>query len=129
MSNPSTIITLREYQQAALHTAPTPAVGMQREEDLLHGCTGICTEGGELMDAYKKARFYGKRVDWVNVREEIGDVLWYLALICRAADTTLEDVANTNIAKLRARYPDKFTTEQALNRDLATERAVLEGGK
>ncbi len=113
-----------EYQKAALRTAPSPLTN-----DLLHGAMGVCTEGGELMDVCKKFEFYRKPIDIVNVKEEIGDVLWYLALLCRAADTTLEKVAETNIAKLLKRYPDKFTSEAAINRDLQSERAVLEGGQ
>lgn len=43
-------------------------------------------------------------------------------------DSIFEDVLDRNIAKLKARYPEKFTTEAAANRDLAAERAALEGG-
>jgi NTP pyrophosphatase (non-canonical NTP hydrolase) len=43
-------------------------------------------------------------------------------------DFDSEDVLDGNIAKLKTRYPEKFTTEAAANRDLVAERAVLEGG-
>jgi hypothetical protein len=39
----------------------------------------------------------------------------------------LREILATNIAKLEARYPEKFTEEQAINRDLGAERQVLEG--
>ena len=32
-----------------------------------------------------------------------------------------------NIDKLKARYPDKFSQEKALNRNLDKERDILEG--
>jgi NTP pyrophosphatase (non-canonical NTP hydrolase) len=115
--------TLNEYQIAALRTAPKPTAP---EEDLMHAAAGVCTEGGELMDVFKKFHFYGKPIDWVNVQEEIGDVLWYLALACRASGTSLEVIAEKNIAKLKARYPEKFTNFRAINRDLETERKFLE---
>ena len=57
---------------------------------------GVGTEGGELLDIVKKNQFYGKPVDWVNVREEIGDVLWYLALLGRASGSTLEECGTIN---------------------------------
>lgn len=38
------------------------------------------------------------------------------------------EALDRNIAKLKARYPEKFTTEAAANRDLAAERVALEGG-
>lgn len=45
-----------------------------------------------------------------------------------AADSDIPKALDRNIAKLKARYPEKFTTEAAANRDLAAERAALEGG-
>lgn len=48
-----------------------------------HGAIGLLTEGGELFDAYKKAKYYGKDIDMTNVAEEIGDVMWYVALLVR----------------------------------------------
>lgn len=99
---------------------------LENKDDLLHAAMGLCTESGELMDVLKKHRYYGKPIDWVNVVEEIGDTAWYLALACRAAGTTLEEVCMKNIAKLRARYPEKFTQEAALNRNVESERAILE---
>lgn len=115
-------MTLNEYQEAALRTAPVADQG----HDIIHGGLGVATEAGELLDGLKKKHAYGKPLDLVNFREEIGDVLWYLALLCRGAGTTLDQVAERNIAKLRARYPEKFTSENALNRNLAAERAILE---
>lgn len=114
---------LNEYQGLALRTAHART---EPEEDLLHGAAGVCTEAGELMDVYKKFRFYKKPVDWVNVKEEVGDVLWYLALVCRAADISLEEAARANIEKLQVRYPDRFDHEAALKRDLSSERRTLE---
>lgn len=95
--------------------------------EALHGAMGIMTEAGELMDVYKKFIMYGKPVDVPNVKEEIGDILWYIALICHFHGISLEDAMITNIAKLRARYPEKFTEDKALNRDLNIERKILEG--
>lgn len=116
-------MTLKEYEDSALRTAPE---GVGPYHDLLHGGLGVATEAGELLDQIKKQHAYGKDMDIVNLREEIGDVLWYLALLCRATGTTLDQVAYRNIDKLRTRFPNKFSTEKALNRDLAAERSVLE---
>lgn len=94
--------------------------------NILHGGIGICTEAGELLDAMKKCLFYGKDLDLVNLKEELGDLLWYVAVIMRQVGFTFEEVFDVNIAKLRARYPEKFTEYDALNRDLEKEREVLE---
>lgn len=94
---------------------------------LIHGMVGISTESGELLDALKKHLMYGKSLDLVNIKEEVGDVLWYCALILDEVGASFEDVMKTNIDKLRARFPEKFTEEKAVNRDLDTERKILEG--
>ena len=96
--------------------------------DLLHASMGIVTEAGELQDALKKHYFYGKELDKTNVKEEVGDLLWYCAIILESLDTDFESVMQTNIDKLKARYPNKFTEESAVNRDLNKEREILENG-
>jgi hypothetical protein len=41
---------------------------------LLHGAMGLATETGEFIDTLKKHVFYGKELDYPNVREEVGDI-------------------------------------------------------
>lgn len=69
---------------------------------------------------------YNKPIDLVNIQEELGDLCWYLANFCRINNFDLEKILDNNIAKLRARYPEKFTQENAINRNLENERKVLE---
>lgn len=95
--------------------------------DLIHGSMGLCTEVGELQDSVKRFIFYGKELDKVNVSEEIGDITWYLAILCKCLELDLSDVLQKNIEKLKKRYPEKFTEERALERNLEEERKVLEG--
>lgn len=94
---------------------------------LLHAAMGLHTESGEFMDMLKKHILYGKDIDEVNLAEEIGDMFWYAALACDALHVSFEDIMQKNIEKLRARYPNKFTEHDALNRDLNRERSILEG--
>ena len=96
------------------------------ESRLLHSAIGLSTEAGELLDALKKNIFYAKPLDLVNVEEEAGDLLWYLAILFDALKLNPYDVMRKNIAKLKARYPQKFESEQAITRDLAAERKILE---
>lgn len=96
--------------------------------DVLHAVVGISTEAGELLDVAKKAMFYGKPVDYVNLDEEMGDVLWYIAIYANQRGTTIEKLAEVNNAKLKARFPNKFTAFHANNRDLFIERGILENG-
>jgi NTP pyrophosphatase (non-canonical NTP hydrolase) len=94
---------------------------------LNHAAKGMCSEAGEFNDHLKAHIYYGKDLDLVNLAEEIGDMMWYIALACDAANLDLQDIMEKNIAKLRARYPDRFTTKDALNRNLEKEREILEG--
>lgn len=94
---------------------------------LLHSALGITSEAGEFADALKKHIFYGKEIDRPNLKEELGDLMWYIGVACDELGISLEDVMETNIKKLRARYGGKFSEEKALNRNLDKERKILEG--
>jgi len=115
---------IREYQEKAKRTLVTLTSSLL---DDIHMVFGMSTEVGEIEDVYKKHLAYGKNLDLVNVREEIGDLMWYIANMCNLYGWDLRDIMETNIKKLEARYPEKFTEDKALNRDLATERTILEG--
>ena len=86
--------------------------------ELLHAAVGVSGEAGELLDAIKKHVIYGKPLDYDNVVEESGDILYYLvALLSLAApELTLEDVMEANRAKLSKRYPDGYSDKNAINR-------------
>lgn len=98
---------------------------------LLHAAIGLATEAGELLDQLKKHLFYDRELDFTNLIEEGGDGAWYLALLLGTLEKVgripSSDVALTkNIAKLRQRYPEAFTNEAAIQRDLDEERKILE---
>ncbi len=95
--------------------------------DIMHAMLGCVTEAGELAEHVRDVLGGAKPLDRTNLVEEFGDQLWYIALGLRALPSDFEEAFAVNIAKLRKRFPDKFTTEAALNRDLGGERAVLEG--
>jgi NTP pyrophosphatase (non-canonical NTP hydrolase) len=97
-----------------------------KNQKLLHAVIGLATESGELLDQMKKVVFYGKELDRVNIKEELGDLMWYMAILIRELDLDLEEVLELNINKLRARYGDKFNSEGALHRNLEKEREILE---
>lgn len=109
-----------DIQIHALHS--DPQAGMR----LLHGIIGIATEAGEMLEALRQG-VGGGVFDLTNVAEEVGDNQWYAAAILRTLKTNFESVQRTNIAKLRARFPNKFTEFDANNRNLQAERQILEG--
>jgi len=104
--------------------------GYKIAPDITHGVIGCVTESGEMMDALKKVIFYGKELDLTNLKEEMGDLMWYLALLCHATGTTFEEIQELNIKKLHARYKTKtFNKADCENRDLEKERGILENSK
>ena len=124
---------MREYIEQAIRTesADFEAIarrltGTEESMRLLHAAMGIATESGELLDMLKKRFFYGKPVDRVNAIEEMGDLCWYMAIACDVLGVSFEEVMAINIAKLKQRYPERFDEGQAVERDLAAERQVLE---
>lgn len=95
--------------------------------DILHGAIGLFTEAAELIEAIYKGAKTGE-FDGVNIKEELGDCEWYLALLYRSLGANPGEVKFTNIEKLKKRFPEKFSTQAALNRDLDGEREVLKTG-
>jgi NTP pyrophosphatase (non-canonical NTP hydrolase) len=93
---------------------------------LLHAAIGMCTEAGEFIDQLKKHIFYGKPLDRVNLKEELGDLLYYIGVAMDELETDFDTEQRRNIAKLQARYPSKFSEDAAVNRDLNKERKILE---
>ena len=121
----------KRYLAASARTNPPRKQGKNLsvyQVELLHGAIGLSTESGEILDALKKHLYYGAELDIVNLKEELGDICWYMALMFRELDSSFEEVMAININKLKQRFPERFDEAQALNRDLAKERKVLEDG-
>jgi NTP pyrophosphatase (non-canonical NTP hydrolase) len=93
---------------------------------LLHASMGMVTEAGELLDALKKFIFYGKDLDLVNIKEELGDSNWYQAVMLDEIGNSYEEIWAMVIKKLRARHGDEYSAERVVNRDLNNERKILE---
>jgi NTP pyrophosphatase (non-canonical NTP hydrolase) len=112
-------------RMATLEEAASPY--FQPNLRLLHGAIGIFGESGEMLEALVKEMMTGE-LDLANFAEETGDVDWYKAILHDETGIPEERTRATNIAKLKLRYPGKFSSEGAAVRDLAAERAVLEAG-
>lgn len=116
---------MKDYIQKALKTE-SKNCDLKGKERLLHAGMGLCTESAEFLDALKKNILYGKPLDKVNLKEEIGDILWYIALALDELGTDFETEMKRNIKKLESRYKKKaFEKENAIERNLKKEREVL----
>lgn len=93
--------------------------------DILHAIFGVISEAGEILEELMKAKLEGREVNRVNMIEEVGDIMWYLALALRANGGSFEDACTRNINKLAVRYPEQFSEHKAENRDLDAEQKEL----
>lgn len=82
-------------------------------DTLHHGVLGLVTETGEIADILKKHTEYGQDLDIPNLREEMGDLMFYWAMICRVFSFNPDDILQENYDKLLKRYPSGFTNEHA----------------
>ena len=111
-------ITANDYQRAALRTAKGMVFGEDKTRSMLmNAALGMAGESGEVADIIKKHTFQGHDLDVNHVAEEIGDVLWYVAVGAEAIGLTLGEVAQRNIDKLQRRYPDGFDKSRSINRE------------
>jgi NTP pyrophosphatase (non-canonical NTP hydrolase) len=93
------------YQEEAIRTAS--GLG----DRLSVFALGLCGEAGEVAELIKKNRGHGHDLDKAKITKELGDVLWYVATLADALGISLDVIAQTNVNKLRARYPNGFSVE------------------
>lgn len=105
---------LTEYQGLARRTQ-NPA--LNRHQRLEHALFGLCSEVGEIHSIYQKGH-QGHPVCTEAVVDELGDLLWFAGELCDVLGVDLGDVARFNVEKLKTRYPDGFSTEKSLNREV-----------
>lgn len=79
-------------------------------------CLGLSGEVGEFNDTMKKIVFHEADFDEVHLKKELGDICWYVAMMCESFGWKLEDILQMNIDKLKKRYPDGFDVKKANNR-------------
>ncbi len=101
------------YQELAGRTSPSGRPAIER---LTNGALGLTGEAGEVVELVKKHRYHGHPLDLEAMTKEIGDVLWYVAELCTAVGLSMGTVAQHNVDKLRARYPEGFSSEASLER-------------
>lgn len=116
----------KEYQELAMRTYDGYAMNrlssnvmsatFYETAALLNGVLGLTGEAGEVSDLVKKGIFHEKGIDREHLEKELGDVMWYIALICQTCGFDLDDIMQMNVDKLKARYPEGFDVVKANNR-------------
>ena len=102
---------LTEHLQAYCHGTVNYDIA-----EILNGCLGLSGETGEFNDMIKKWVFHEASLDLVHARKELGDILWYVALVCNGFGWSLDEIMEMNIEKLKKRYPEGFSRELSAHR-------------
>lgn len=93
----------KDYQTEAAKTAKYPAIGAA----YVYPALGLANESGEVLGKIKKIfrDFDGKLTDEYKeaIKKELGDVLWYIAMLSRDLGLDLEEIADENLKKLDSR--------------------------
>lgn len=83
---------------------------------LMHSCVGVAGEGGEVLDLAKKVWVYGKPLSEEMRQkfiEEIGDMMFYEAVLLAQLGIHPDQVRAANVAKLLKRYPEGYSDAAA----------------
>jgi len=102
-------MNLKEYQEFCKKTAKKFE---NPEKEILTWGLGIAGEAGDVAGCIKKT-FAHDNDQKTGIRENIGDTLWYSAMICNFFGWNLQEVLEENINKLKKRFPEGFTLENA----------------
>lgn len=82
-----------------------------------------------LLDFLKKKIFYNKSINLEEFSRQTEYLFENICLFCEINSIEIEEILDTNISKLRARYGEKFSSDKAINRNLDLERSILESTK
>ena len=104
---------INEYQKLAMTTLNPE---LSKKDVLINSVMGLCGESGESIDIVKKWLAHGHELDKEHLIKELGDIAWYLAEAATALDVSLEQILQTNLDKLKKRYPEGFDTQKSLVR-------------
>ncbi len=103
-------MNLNDYQAHARRTMPT---SRDPKSIYQHMILGLLGELGEVTDLLKKHIHHMHDLNKPKLRQELGDLLWYVSNLADTAEIPLDDVATHNIAKLQERYPQGFDPERS----------------
>lgn len=106
-------VEFNEYQRAARETSQ---LGLGGPHGAVAPMLGLASETGAILNVYKK--YLRDGIDLAAnrefLREELGDLLWYLAAVATACNLDLEEIAAANLRRTRDRYPGQHEPQAEL---------------
>ncbi len=83
-----------------------------KNEEIMTWGLGVAGEAGDIAGCIKKT-FAHEDDQTAGIRENLGDTLWYVAAIANYFDWDLEEIFEENVDKLKKRFPNGFTAQDA----------------
>jgi len=102
-------MNLKEYQKLCKRTAKD---FNDKDKEIMNWGLGIAGEAGDVAGCIKKVVVH-KNDQKDGIKENIGDTMWYIAMICNYFEWDLESILEENINKLKQRYPNGFIEKDA----------------
>ncbi len=96
-------MTFNDYQEETNKTAIYPDKG----NNVIYPILGLAGETGEVADKVKKIWRDKNNIiseeDKLEIKKEMGDILWYLSQLATELQIDFDDVASTNVLKIKSR--------------------------
>ena len=107
-----------QYQELASRTLiEKPDFDISDKEVMLvWNAIGLAGEAGEVADLAKKGVFHQHGIDKEKFEKELGNCLWYIAALCTTLNLDMSEIMQSNIEKLRVRYPNGYTSADSVKR-------------
>ncbi len=105
------MINIKEYQEACQKTA---RMMDDKDKEICFWGLGVAGEAGDVASCIKKEVFHKNKSVRDGIKENIGDMMWYVAMICNFYGWSLDEVLSENLEKLKKRYASGgFSLEEA----------------
>jgi NTP pyrophosphatase (non-canonical NTP hydrolase) len=103
-----------EYQEQSKRTVN---ISLSKEQLVSNMVFGINGETGEVTDILKKHLYHSHELDLQHLKEELGDIMFYLVNLATIYKIDFSEVLQINVDKLLKRYPNGFDKNKSINRD------------
>lgn len=107
---------IKDFQKVSDRTLNKELSFKETISNMIFGANG---ELGEVTDILKKHLYQGHALDVDHLAEELGDVMFYLVNLANLFGLNMEDILADNVAKVSKRYPEGFSVEKSINREVA----------
>jgi NTP pyrophosphatase (non-canonical NTP hydrolase) len=105
---------IKEYQEKSVRTMDN---NLKHNDKVVNMIVGLNGEIGEVTDIFKKHLFHGHDLDMDHLKEELGDVMFYIVNLATIFNIDMSEVLKMNVDKLLKRYPNGFNSQDSINRE------------